>query len=804
MRALLYVEIEVRVCQLTYGTAPCTAGLGVTGAIKCFKTPATCQSRPNIDEQMVTLRFGFDSGFLPREIECRPSLLKVDFTPATISLGEDLGQRASVTASFRDGPHPDVGPGFDPHVTERDYDPYQRGTFWGKFQARHPYIQGNAFRVIRGFLPDSFDAVIPQGTPLPDGVLIEQDTRHYTIDELDVLKPEAGTVDIIAKDILKLADSEKALCPKPSSGSLVADISAVAATLTLTPAGVGNSEYPANGKGVIAGQEIVPFTRVGDVITMTARGADGTEAQTHSAGDRFQLMYIATAVTPAAFLDDIFTNYAAIDPSFIPRADWDTELSTYLNRSYSIEVAEPTSVNDLAAGVIKQAVLAVWQDDSTKQINLLVLRPVPSDAEVIDDSLIVVDNKGLTTLRANAQPDKRVSESYTWFGQRNPVEGASDQKNYRSARGAVSAVAEANWGVPAISQVLANMIPVGGAAAADRYNTIVLSRFANPPRHFEFNMYRRARITPRLGGMYWLSAPTLQDATGARMLVPIMVTRLNPQQSWYEVEAEEALGGATVEDLSSRTLTIDTDTMNVDLLAYHNLFYPPPVTGDTFTLTLTIEAGVTVGSTSTAIPSLLINSWPAGVTINVENNGTIEPAGGAAGVGGSFSNGSPGQPGGTALFTRRAINLLNALGKLYGGGGGGGGGGAFSVPGLTAGGSGGGGGRGVTAGAGAPPGASSAGCTPGTAGTNASAAAPGVGGPATGSELTGLNLSGSGGNGGDAGSPGSPGGNATQAGHQLGAVLYLGGAGGAAGPAIDGISHVTIVSAGDIRGPEIN
>ena len=48
----------------------------------------------------VTWRFAEPTDYLPGDIDCIPSIASVRYDAATISLGENLGQRASLTVSF--------------------------------------------------------------------------------------------------------------------------------------------------------------------------------------------------------------------------------------------------------------------------------------------------------------------------------------------------------------------------------------------------------------------------------------------------------------------------------------------------------------------------------------------------------------------------------------------------------------------------------------------------------------------------------------------------------------------------------
>jgi hypothetical protein len=158
-------------------------------------------------------------------------------------------------------------------------------------------------------------------------------------------------------------------------------------------------------------------------------------------------------------------------------------------------------------------------------------------------------------------------------------------------------------------------------------------------------------------------------------------------------------------------LVISADTNNYDISSNRGGGY---VAGET-DVTLTINSGVSVGSTSTGTYALETgSSWATGDTITIVNNGTVKGCGGKGGDGGdgdyssSFSGvGEDGGNGGNAFRAQFLCSFTNN-GSVYGGGGGGGGqGGSYfdiTLKGVTTtyayGGDGGGGGAGVNAGAG--------------------------------------------------------------------------------------------------------
>ncbi len=755
MKSLLYIEIDIDFCTLEYGVAPCTATLGVTGDDKCFNTSATCQDILNYTPDTVTLRFGKPTPYLPADIDCIPSLLGATISPGTVSLGVNLGERATLTATFLDHPYGDTRDGYDKYRTERAYNPFLQGTYWGKFRSRQPYIQNCAIRLIRGELGQSLE---------------EMETRHYVVDSFDGPTLN-GQFTIKAKDVLKLADGEKAMAPVMSQGSLVADITAVATTATLTPSGIGAAEYPASGKVAIGGDEIAPFTRSTDTLTLTRTTLYGTVAKEHKAQDRVQLILEYTAADPADIIYDLLVNYAGVDPSFCPLAEWQAETGTFLRRVLSARIAEPTSVQKLVSEIIEQCGLAVWWSDIDQKIKLRVLRPVLISADVF-----TADNVLANTFKTTEQPNTRRSQMWTYFGQINPCESSDDANNYRSVAVTIDAQSQTDYGSPAIKVIYSRWIPAGGRTIAQRINAILLGQYRIPPRKISFSSMRptedTAAIDLVLGDGYYIEMWPLQNADGTPATMPLQVTRLDPQADKFVIEAQEALfTQIDEEDLSARQIYIDSDMFDVNARTMHDDLYP--ALEGTETVTITVAAGAKVGATSTSIRALDIGSWPeAGVTIILNVLGRIQGAGGKGGAGYVTQ---AGLPGGTALYTRRAITI-NGSGQIWGGGGGGGGGGYFTQPsGIAAGGGGGGGGQGSVPGAGGNSGGSPSG-SGGAAGTTEAPGAGGAGAIGTGG------TAGAGGSGGAEGANGSSG---------SASPNRSGAASGSRGRAIDGNSFIT-------------
>jgi hypothetical protein len=119
-------------------------------------------------------------------------------------------------------------------------------------------------------------------------------------------------------------------------------------------------------------------------------------------------------------------------------------------------------------------------------------------------------------------------------------------------------------------------------------------------------------------------------------------------------------------------VTISSNTNNYDL--YSTVSANPSYVAGATAVTLTVNPGVTVGSTSTGTYALSIPSGfnPAD-TVAMVNNGTVVGRGGNGGAGISYnqSGSNVGQAAGHGLYINRPVSITNA-GTLAGGGGGGG------------------------------------------------------------------------------------------------------------------------------------
>src|SRR5690606_23050620 len=103
-----------------------------------------------------------------------------------------------------------------------------------------------------------------------------------------------GKVQITAKDVLKLADNDKAQAPRPSAGELLIDYGEDDSISFLRVTRALASEYPAPGT-VRVNDELMRYTGVSTIsdteirLTGITRATDGSKRDSHEAGDRVQI-----------------------------------------------------------------------------------------------------------------------------------------------------------------------------------------------------------------------------------------------------------------------------------------------------------------------------------------------------------------------------------------------------------------------------------------------------------------------------------------------------------------------------------
>ncbi len=590
-----WVEIDQNLCSRTYSSSPCVAVKGTTGPDKCFNTRSSCQDPDNFDgSEILTLYFCPNQSRIPDDHQYEPYLISSSVSPATINPGGGnksaiaLGTRGVLSVTLADHPHTDSI--VDPYVADRDYNPYDRSTFWAKWRARNPYYM---HRVIR-----HNSAYLDPDTGLPD-----EDTKiTRTFFITDFQGPNSsGTVAIKGKDLLTIAQDEKAKVPAASTGRLLAGIDAVTTAATLTPTGVGNDEYPASGKLRI-GDEVCSFTRAADVLTLV-RGSNNTDAETHDADDAVQLCFVVTSDEPQTILFELLTTYAGIDASYLNTEQWAIESTEFLPRLYSGIITTPTGVTSIINELCEQMYFTTYWDDrnmdltaSPKEGGLKMMAVRPAFDEPVyelNDESNLLENSVTWTDKA----DQLITHVFVYYAQRDPTKKLDETSNY----GALEIVGDADSAGAArndgerIKIIFARWLDSGDGAAAIELGEKILARYSNIPKECKFSVDAKDRAM-RLADFISITNRQLVDFWGEPQAKPMQIIseQESKQGTTYTYKAIEYAGTYIETNPDELTISIAADMWNVSLLdLFQDNYAVTPISGDK--IKFTIRSGVTVG-----------------------------------------------------------------------------------------------------------------------------------------------------------------------------------------------------------------
>ena len=651
---IFIVEIDQDYCSLVSGVLPCEAT--ELGDSKCYNTLVSCNDTDNFDKTLKTYRFCEPRSPHPSGLDAIPSLLSVSVAPATIDLQGGLGTRSNVTLRFSDEPSSDIG--IDKYLSERTYVASDRGSFWTKWRARNPHYQNRSIRVLSGYLVN--------------GEYIDANftTRHYIIDKLDVSN---GSCTITGKDPLKLADSLKSKAPAASNGLLLSALTDSDTVINLTPIGIG-SDYPSTGFVRVKGEVMEITSKTGDSLTVI-RGQHNTPAVSHSANDTVQICLVYNSVQVNNIVEDLLVNYAGIDSSHIPSAEWQAEADVYLSGLLSTVITEPVGVSTLLKELGEQAPHSIYWDERTQKIVFIAVKPPPEAANVygMDGNLLASKTK------TKDMQDLRISTVLVYFGQVDPTQKLDETNNYAQIYARVNPDSITRYGSDQLKTIFSRWVTNLNKSAALLLAERLGRRFGDVPRSIDFALDAK-------DGALWagetisINYRDITDYSGNPQDTMFQITSAQESDKYFRykgiefgydtaVPSDEGAG-----NLDEDLIIIGADQTNINIRSAYDSLFPPP---DSSTVCrIIVEAGVSIGSSDQLLPSLSTGVWPSGAEILIENRGFIVGFGGeSADEIQSVNISHDGLPGGLAVDINNNNVTIENFGIIGGGGGGGGSGG---------------------------------------------------------------------------------------------------------------------------------
>jgi hypothetical protein len=395
-----------------------------------------------------------------------------------------------------------------------------RGGHFAKEVARSPYYIGRPLRIRRGFVGDAIG---------------DMPAAHYFISEWT--GPDSqGRVQITAKDVFDLVDNAKAVAPRPSNGKVLLAITAGASEITLTPSGIG-AEYPASGYARV-GREVMRYTRSGDVLTLTERGAYGTQATAHAILDVVQACLEYDAMRACDIITGLMTVQGPVPSAFIDVGEWQAEEDSWLGgTTFGTLITAPTGIAQLIGEICQHGVM-VWWDDAAQEVRFRVNRPrAPGEtiSALTDNANFIVGTVGF-----DRAEDNRVSTVNFWHGIIDPTDADDSSRNYSKLVIAadVSASSPTEYGEARIKTIYSRWF---GRSGNDVFSAIIAERLVS--RYRDTPVVVTAELDSKDAGiepadLIDVASGLLVDATGAPLAGRFQVSKVERKEQRVTVRAE--------------------------------------------------------------------------------------------------------------------------------------------------------------------------------------------------------------------------------------------------------------------------
>jgi hypothetical protein len=438
-----------------------------------------------------------------------------------------LGKRARVTVDLLDFIDDDNYT--DPYQAERVSGAAQadaigyntaRGGHFAKEVARSPYYVGRAMRIRRGFVGDAIG---------------DMPAAHYFISEWT--GPDSqGRVQITAKDVFDLVDNAKAVAPRPSNGKVLLAVTAAASEIILTPASIGD-EYPASGYARV-GREVVRYTRAGDVMTLTERGAYGTQATSHGVLDVVQVCLEYADMRACDIIADLMTVQGPVPSGFVDTAEWQAEEDSWLGgTTFGTLITAPTGIAQLIGEVCQHGVM-VWWDDAAQEVRFRVNRPRAPGEEIA--TLTDAANFIAGTVGFDRAEDNRVSSVNFWHAIIDPTDADDSARNYSKLVIAAdpSASSPTEYGEARIKTIYSRWF---GRQGNDVFSAIIAERLVS--RYRDTPIIISAELDSKDAGiepadLIDVSSGLYVDATGAPVTGRFQVNKVERKEQRVMIRAE--------------------------------------------------------------------------------------------------------------------------------------------------------------------------------------------------------------------------------------------------------------------------
>ena len=518
-------------CGEVYGTAPCTAEVGVTGDDRCWNTRGTCQDVVNFDSTASgattkTYRLALATGPKLPGVQAWYVLDRVTEAPARLDDKRGLGGISDV--SIQASGFKDNDAAQDPYLSQRS-ETFE-ASFFTRLIQRNPHYRGDS-------------VVLREGTLEADGSadVDSWDTRTYV---LDGFKEAAdGKVKITAKDGTTALLTT--VMPAPVNVELAASMTDVQTTATVkTGQGdtLGTPTY-----WIRVEDEIMKVTaRTDDGLTTVVRGQAGTTAVAHDADEKV----IKCRVWEAESLDTVWADMltdSGLAAGQVDTTGAATEVAFVAgDLSFTAYLSDELKAAEWMRSLMRSGNAFTWWGPSVGKAKLKTVRPRAfgeTATTITEDTHIDQSSVGVELLESKAY-----TRGTIYLAVKDWSQSLEEADNYARRAVYIDAVEEAAYG--AIREKRPTFAPFAPASQFGEMTSRIfreIDRFVRPARRVVMDLALRDASSLALGDDVDLTTSKMVDDTGAAVMKECRVTKIAyPRDGGirygYEMETTQAEG----------------------------------------------------------------------------------------------------------------------------------------------------------------------------------------------------------------------------------------------------------------------
>jgi len=525
------VQLTVQQCSLTYGSSPCTANLN--NAQACFKTRNVlndCQDIPNFDGGPVQYLFQDASNSTIIDNH-RPLIKSITTAASKIPPRGGLAAVAKVKITFIDEPDTDLDT--DDNITDRSYIAREQGSFWGKFKARHSFIQGQQIEIRTAFkaASPSVDDIEPNWN---------YSNEKYEIESIS-WPNKNGEVVVTAKDVINLTDALNAKCPPVSQVKLYSALSVGTNHLFLDSlVGIKSPDQLTilrinDELCEVDGATVVPQPDGSYKINFTAsgRGILGTTHAAHEAGATVQEVARFDDLSINDTIYKILNSYSEIGSTHFDTTNWAATVAAWRSSSLLKNyISQPTDIKTLISEICDQNQMMIWYDAYVSRIKMKAVAPELGTLKRISDSEDVWD------LQVSEDDTLRLNSVSMYHTPRSWISNSNKAADFERLSVSIDNLYYDLYGSPRERNLYSRWITSDAVALST--TGVLINRFRASPFRIKFKMVYSNSSVGRIntGDNFRLESKQFQNATGAEYVPEfICISAKTDMKMNVEIEA---------------------------------------------------------------------------------------------------------------------------------------------------------------------------------------------------------------------------------------------------------------------------